>query len=278
MLTMLYLLSQSLWLKVGRKISFRLYRQLGALNSYKSFSSDPEDVFAKARRDFSYYNRHIDFSGKKALDVGCSAGRKTAYYSTVSMEVVGIDVNKLFIKNARDFVKDRRFKRVDFLVADAAHLPFKRNSFDIVMSNDTLEHVKDCSGTVFEMERVVNLGGHICINFGPLWRSPFGSHMEWGEFFSPPWVHLIFPEESIKNTLMLFGKIKEDERAVPLFKHLNRISAREFQRILESTKLKVLFFTLLTPPPFETFLRTPLREFFVTQIVTLLEKVFESTT
>jgi len=264
---------QNFWLKVGRKIFFRLYQSLGVLNPYDCFSSYPRDIFARAKRDFSYYSRYVDFSGKRVLDVGCGTGIKSIYYSKASMEVIGLDASKTFIKKAHDFIQNHRLNSVNFLVADGAHLPFTGNSFDIVTSNDALEHIYDCRGTVSEMERVVEIGGYVCINFGPLWHSPFGSHSYLKEFFSPPWAHLFFPEESIKDTLIKLGRIPKGERCEPLFEHLNRITIREFEEILNSTKLRILFFRLYTGSPFEPLVKTPFREFLVTQVITLLKKV-----
>lgn len=256
-------LLQNFWLTLGRKIFFYVCRAHVVSNPYESQKM--------AKRDFSYYSKYINFSGEKLLDVGCGSGRKTSYYcSKLGMEAIGVDINKSFIKKGHARVQNRKTERVDFLVADAAHLPFKRNSFDNVISNDAFEHISDHQGTVSEMNRVVKLGGHICINFGPLWHSPFGSHLGFGEFFSPPWGHLFFSAGSIKDVLMRFGKFREKEW--DQFKHLNRITAREFEKTLQRTGLRISFLKLYAPPPFEPFLKTPLWEFFVTQIVTLLEK------
>jgi hypothetical protein len=140
-----------------------------------------------------------------------------------------------------------------------------------VVSHDAMEHLKCWRSAVLEMERVVKSGGHMCVNFGPLWLSPFGSHMDFGEFFSPPWGHLIFSEEAIKDVLISFGKVKENDRDKHLFMHhLNRITASEFREMLKDTKLNVLFLKLHTVFPFEPLLKTPFREFFTTQVIALI--------
>lgn len=144
----------------------------------------------------------------------------------------------------------------------------KQDSFDVTVCNDTLEHIYDPRRAVLEMERVVKLGGYVCINLGPLWLSPFGSHFS--EFYSPPWGHLFFSEKSVKNVLIKFGRFRESE--FQRFKELNRITLREFNEILHNTQLKKLFLTLYAVPPFEPFLKTPLREFFTIQIIALLRK------
>jgi len=264
---------QIFWLKVGRIIFFRLYQPLKVLNPYEEFSDSNGDSFAQARRDFSYYGQSVNFSGNEILDVGCGSGRKTAFYSTQGGDVIGVDFSRLAIKESHRFVKDRGFRRVDFLVAEAGFLPFRRGSFDVVISNDALEHFRNWRGAVLEIERVVKSGGYMCMNFGPLWLSPFGSHMDFSENFSPPWAHLFFSEENIKEVLISLGKVSETGRDKPLFMHhLNHITVNEFEGILKNTKLNVLFFKLCTVPPFEPLLKTPLREFLTTRVIALLKK------
>lgn len=270
-LKFLYCVLQVFWLRVGRRIFRRLYQS--TLNPYDKFSDHDSDIFARAKRDLSYYSQSIHLSGNQILDVGSGSGRKTALYSTKHGGAVGVDIKKWAVKESHRFVRNRKLEQVDFIVAEAGHLPFRRDFFDIVISNDALEHIKNWRKTILEMKRVVKSGGHVCINFGPLWLSPFGSHMSFREFFSPPWAHLIFSEETIKDVLILFGKVKEIERNKHLFMHhLNRITASEFKEMLRNTKFNVLFIKLRTFPPFEPLLKTPFREFFTTQIITILEE------
>lgn len=274
MLKCLCCMLQIFWLKIGRRTFRGLYEPMKMLNPSEKFFDHDRDIFAWAKRDFFYYSPFIRWSGNKILDVGSGSGRKTAFYSIKGGEAIGVDISKWGVREAHRFVRDREFEQVDFIVAEAGHLPFRRNFFDIVISNDALEHFKNWRNAVLEMERIVKSGGYVCINFWPLWFSPFGSHMDFGEFFSPPWAHLIFSEENIKDVLISFGKVKETERDKPLFMHhLNRVTAREFKEMLKETKLNVLFFKLFTVPPFGPLLKTPFREFFTTQVIALLERV-----
>jgi ubiquinone/menaquinone biosynthesis C-methylase UbiE len=229
-------------LLVGRKIFFYVYRQYRVEN---------EDSI----RDFFYYSAHIDFSGKRVLDVGCGQGKKTIYYSDRCMRATGIDINKSSIKTACEFAREHK-KDIDFLVADGLCLPFKRNSFDLVISNDVFEHIKNPKKSFIEMERVVKKGGHLCINFGPLWRSPFGGHLWLKEFFGAPWIHLFFPAEIIKNMLITFGKYTEKE--YEQIRHLSRITVPEFEAMLKQKGFKILHFELITYPPCGFLSRTSL--------------------
>lgn len=234
------------------------------------------DVYADAKRKFDYYGGQIDFSGKSVLDVGCGDGKKTAYFSTMSSETVAIDLVRQFIVLARDFARNcDLMAHPDFVVADSAHLPFRNGYFQVVISNDLMEHVADYTGTILEMERVAAPMGYVCIDFGPLWRSPFGAHLDTLgglDWFSAPWLHTIFPAESVKGMLIALGKMKESDGRSSLFRSLNKISIEGFETILSGAKLKTLVFRLLSPSPLQIFSKTALREYTTYRVVSLLQK------
>lgn len=267
---LLYYMLQIFWLKVGRQIFFRFY--------LKRFAELPNgsvgDIYARGKRDYSYYANFVDLAGKSLLDVGCGLGRKTVFYSIKGAKATGVDIDRQAVKEAHHFIKENKIQEIDFVVADAARLPFSECSFDVVISNDSLEHISMWREAIFEMKRVMKSNGFLCINFGPLWCSPFGSHMDFGEFFSPPWGHLIFSEKTIKAVLISFGKIAQADRNKPLFMHhLNRIKVKDFEEFLKIVKMKIILYRTRSVPPFEIFQHTPLREFFATQVITLLQKI-----
>jgi SAM-dependent methyltransferase len=55
------------------------------------------------------------------------------------------------------------FKNVD-IVADAAALPFKDNSVDMLISESTIEHTPDAEKVIREMRRVVRPGGFVYVS------------------------------------------------------------------------------------------------------------------
>jgi ubiquinone/menaquinone biosynthesis C-methylase UbiE len=267
-----YLL-QILWLRVGRRFFRRLYEPTGSLTPYEEFSDHSGDMFATAKRDFSTFSRFVDLSGKRILDICSGEGKKTAFYSLKSKETVGVDIGKDFVREAHRFARNRDLQQVDFVTGDAGHLPFRASSFDLVISNDAFEHLKDWRNTLREIERILKDRGLACLSFGPLWLSPFGSHMDFGEFFSPPWSHLLFSEEDIKGVFFALGKIKDTDLNKPLFMHhLNHITSQEFKQSIRSNEFSVRFFKLFTVPPFNPFLKTPFREFFTTRVAVVLQK------
>jgi SAM-dependent methyltransferase len=68
--------------------------------------------------------------------------------------VVGIDQSAGMIAKAR-----ATCSRGEFLRADAAHLPFDDESFDVVTARHMLYHLADIAGTLREIRRVMKRGG-----------------------------------------------------------------------------------------------------------------------
>jgi ubiquinone/menaquinone biosynthesis C-methylase UbiE len=97
----------------------------------------------------------------RILDVGCGKGFLLYEFTQVlpQAQVAGIDISQYGIENAKEEV--RPFLRV----GNANKLPFENNSFDFVVSVNTLHnlYVYDLWQAVREIERVGRGPKHICI-------------------------------------------------------------------------------------------------------------------
>jgi SAM-dependent methyltransferase len=98
--------------------------------------------------------------GDRVLDLGCAAGAITHFLSTFGCEPVGIDAEPLAIERARNL-----FPELEFVVADAADLPFEHSSFDKAVAADFVEHVDDDTfrRVLAEVRRVLKPGGTFSI-------------------------------------------------------------------------------------------------------------------
>jgi 2-polyprenyl-3-methyl-5-hydroxy-6-metoxy-1,4-benzoquinol methylase len=56
-----------------------------------------------------------------------------------------------------------------------------RGKFDIVISQNSMEHFRDPKAAIDEMSSALNANGYLIITLGPPWYAPYGSHMH---FFS----------------------------------------------------------------------------------------------
>ncbi len=99
---------------------------------------------------------------KKILDIGCGTGETLTFLKTIfpNADLFGIDYSSKAVK----FSKDRGHKNI--FKAGANKLPFKKNTFDVILFLDVLEHIDDDFGAIKEAKRVLKSGGKIIIT-GP---------------------------------------------------------------------------------------------------------------
>lgn len=99
-------------------------------------------------------------AGKEVLDCACGRGYGAFYLAGFVGKVSGVDISAQTIEYCR-----KRYVRanLEFLTADAAILPFADSRFDAIISQDTMEHVRDEKGFLSEMRRVLKPGGTLFI-------------------------------------------------------------------------------------------------------------------
>lgn len=88
-------------------------------------------------------------AGALVLDLGCAEG---SFAASDQHTVVRIDREPA----ARALP--------NFARADAAHLPFRENTFDLIVSNHSLEHFDDLAAALAEIQRVVKRQGALYIS------------------------------------------------------------------------------------------------------------------
>ena len=66
------------------------------------------------------------------LDIGCGTGLLFSYVVAEAQTVVGVDISRLLLLQAKERARD--FRNVHLVQADADHLPFKNNNFNVVFA------------------------------------------------------------------------------------------------------------------------------------------------
>lgn len=111
------------------------------------------------------YSKKSGFDLRKltVLDVGCSGGHVLKTLSPYFQKLVGIDIDT----SAIDFAKKRNnAPNVDYLQGDGLFIPFKDNSFNVIICNHIYEHVPDAKLLFSEIRRVLKPGGFCYLSAG----------------------------------------------------------------------------------------------------------------
>lgn len=99
--------------------------------------------------------------GLDVLDAACGEGYGSALLASVAKSVIGVDLSTEAIEHASARYSSGRLR---FQVADCLALPFEQDSFDCIVSFETLEHLQDHQGLMSEFRRVLKPGGFLVIS------------------------------------------------------------------------------------------------------------------
>jgi len=109
-----------------------------------------EEQKAKYELIASKVKPHSSF--KLVLDLGCGTGLFFKWLKGFSEEVIGVDVSKKMITQAKE-------KGLQVILADAESLPFKREVFDAVFAITVLQLTSNVFKAFSEVFRVLKEGG-----------------------------------------------------------------------------------------------------------------------
>jgi len=98
---------------------------------------------------------------RRVLDVASGEGYGSGTLAANGATVIGIDLDRVVVSRARGAYPGAHFFRMD-----AVRLAFRAESFDLVISQDTLEHIEDDAGFVAEVEQVLTRDG-VLVLFTP---------------------------------------------------------------------------------------------------------------
>ena len=155
--------------------SFKDYRKLFKLARSRKNSVQDYIKFEKFQCDLLvryFLSQGILLNDKLLLDLGCGPGGYTQQFKFYGALPVGLDLDVTYLSPALMKVS-----------ADALHIPFNDNQFDMVFCASLIEHIPNPEHLIAEIVRVTKQGGFIYISYPPFF-SPGGGHQ-----FSP--YHLI---------------------------------------------------------------------------------------
>lgn len=111
--------------------------------------------------------------GATVLDLGCGNGAVVNEFRRLGYESFGCD---FVFKEGPDVQSLHEDHLIRFIEREPYRLPFANDSFDLVLSDQVFEHVKNYDETLAEIRRVLKPGG-VSLNFFPSRYTPLEPHV-----------------------------------------------------------------------------------------------------
>jgi arsenite methyltransferase len=105
--------------------------------------------------------------GDTVLDLGAGAGIDAFVARRLVGEmgrIYGVDMTPDMVARARANAEKLGYRNVEFRLGEIEHLPFERESIDVVISNCVLNLVPDKTRAFSEMFRVLRANAHFCVS------------------------------------------------------------------------------------------------------------------
>lgn len=101
--------------------------------------------------------------GYQVLDIAGGTGDLAYKFNQLGASVTLADINAEMLKVGRDKMLDKGITNISYSLANAEHLPFKDNSFDIVSIAFGLRNVTDKQQALNDFLRVLKPGGTLLV-------------------------------------------------------------------------------------------------------------------
>jgi SAM-dependent methyltransferase len=214
------------------------------------------EIFSAAARDVILLQEKtgLDIRQCKILELGCGDGTSSMVFKALgAQKVIGTDADleqaapsqsrmlaiwpdqipKNFQVTETEGVRSY-CGGLEFQAMGAEFLTFEDNFFDVVVSNQMLEHVRDPQKAMTESFRVTKPGGFMIVRYNP-WFHLTGGH---GSCTTDiPWGHVLLDEDEMEEYYL---KTEFPERAADARNRLvtyfnpNRLYLKDFENILQT--------------------------------------------
>lgn len=121
---------------------------------------------------------------KQVLDLCAGDGEITVKLSKISSVVYAVDNDPIRVNRIDNLVKIHNIDNVKINCCSATDLPYKSNSFDLIVCNSALEHIKEYKKVIAEIHRVLRPGGILIITVP-------NSEIQFGKRFNRFWTGIL---------------------------------------------------------------------------------------
>lgn len=154
---------QDIYDEIDKNVPIDITKIYDPLHFWEDFGADYLKTHKK-QKDVQKYVAYVilkleALKVKSLLDVGCSFGRLEPFLldSGCVEEITGVDISQKQLDSAEEYLKDYDKKdKIKFEKQSVKNLSFESNSFDCVLSCETLQHMHlpSVRYAIHNMERV----------------------------------------------------------------------------------------------------------------------------
>ena len=187
----------------------------------------------------------------KVLENGCGVGEYLARLNKEAALAVGMDIEFQRLLEAKA-------RNTNLVCAVAEALPFKRSVFDLILSNEVIEHVQDDRLAVLESIAVLVNGGRLAL-FCPNRGYPFETHG-------------IYVKGQYRFGNKLFVNYLPQKWRNRLAPHVRAYSRADLERLFSGLPVTVIFRTIIFGAYDNIIQRSPISGKALRSVLQMLEK------
>lgn len=215
------------------------------VNKYLNRASNHHGLKISTIKDITKY---MDF--KTVLDLGCCIGTFAMEFASDRKKTIGLDLSLYGLQRGKELAKE---KNVNFINANAAVIPLKDNSIDLILAEDIVEHLNQdlLRSMLKECNRILSPKGNIVIHTFPTKYSFILDLFEHKRALMLLYPFSFLPRIFIEVFLYIFTKLmlpliyslmkgKTWKTSVAQTAHCNLQTVSSLQKEMNRAKLKIM--------------------------------------
>lgn len=225
-----------------------------ATEDYTDVTELPGSGATREQLERLYHRYHTGArysEGKRVLEAACGSGLGLGFLAMSAASVVGGDYTLDLLRSARSHYRGER----PVLRLDAHHLPFRPNSFDLVLIFEAIYYLAEAGKFVQEAGRVLSEGGALLIATVNSDWSDFSPSPHSTRYHSVPELRVLLEGEGF-DELEFFGAFPTGghllrHRIISIIRRLFVVLRLMPKTLKGRERYKRIFYGDLTPLPHE---------------------------
>jgi len=177
------------------------YGVFADIETVKKYDKENKQRTQRLSKSFISVVKKWEIKSGKILDVGCGTGLLAIEFAKnlSGVEIIGLDLSDVALEVDRENIrKSEVIERISFKKGDAEDIPFEDNTFNLVISSNTLHLIMNPIKMFNEIHRVLKPKGKFFISdFRRSWIGIFSRHVR--ASYSPKEVKTFLSQSKLQN-------------------------------------------------------------------------------